>query len=237
MSRAESAIVGLFMGIMCPLSLFVLGWWISASVVIYRLLPLRESDIATAAVIGLGLGIVLDLFCLKTWIPRFYSLDARLTVLVYLFWSAMVVAFFMGLPFGNLALGTLAGVYVGRRQRHAGVGGGAFLESARNIGLFTALVTGLEALPIGVLSLHEQIVVETLQAVTGLDQATLTGPIGLGLVGLGCLLLMVVQFWFARTAAALAFRFGRKAAYLGRRDHEKAQNGAREIGKGRGTQG
>ncbi len=212
MSRAESAIVGLFMGIMCPVSLLVLGWWISASLAIYHLLPLRESDIATAAFIGLGLGIGLDLCCLKAWKPRFYRLDVWLTVPVYLFWSAMAVAFFMGLPLGNLALGTLAGVYVGRRQRHAGVSGGAFLESARSVGLFTAIVTGAEALPIGVLSLREQMVVETLQAVTGLDQIALTGPIGLGLVGLGCLALMVVQFWCTRTAAAFAFGLGRKAA-------------------------
>ncbi|HAL60823.1 MAG TPA: hypothetical protein DCP08_00260 [Chloroflexi bacterium] len=212
MSRAESTIVGLVIGIICPVSLFVLWWWVAAALSIYRVFSISESGIATAAFTGLGLGIVLDILGLKNWITRFYSLDVKLTVLAYLFWSAMAVAFFMGLPFGNIALGTLAGLYVGRKQHHAGASGDLFARSARNISIFTALVTGAEALPIGILALGERIIVAGLRAIVGLDKFVTTDLMGVGLVGVGCLVLMAVQFWCTRTAAALAFRLGKNVA-------------------------
>lgn len=211
MSRAESTIVGLFMGIMCPVSLFVLWWWVAAALGIYRVFSISDSRIATAALTGLGIGIVLDLLRLKNWITRLYSLDLKLTVLAYLFWSAVAVAFFMGLPFGNIALGTLAGLYVGRKQYHAGASENLFAGSARNVSIFTALVTGAEAFPIGVLALGEQSVVASLRAI-GLDQSLTTGLMGVGLIGVVCLALMVVQFWCTKTAAALAFRIGKNVA-------------------------
>ncbi len=208
MSRAESIIIGFVIAVICPLSLFVLWWWVAAALRIYGLFSISEHGIATAAFTGLGLGILLDILGLKNWIARFYSIDMKLTALAYLFWSAMASAFFMGLPLGTIALGTLAGLYVGRKQYHAGASGDLFARSARNVSIFTALVTGAEALPIGVLALGESITLAGLRAI-GLDQSVSTGLTGVGLVGIGCLVLMVVQFWFARTAAALAFRLGR----------------------------
>ena len=199
--------MGLVIGIIFPLSFFVLCWWVAAALTICGLFSIPDSGIAAAALTGLGLGILLDILGLKNWIARFYTLDVRLTMLAYLFWSAASVAFFMGLPFGNIALGTLAGVYIGRKQYHARASRDLFARSARNTSTFTALVTGAEALPIGVLALGEQSVVATLRAI-GLDQSVTTGLIGVGLVGVGCLVLMAVQFWCTRTAAALAFRVG-----------------------------
>jgi len=200
--------IGLFIGIICPVSLFVLCWWVAAALTIYGVVSIPESGIAAAAFAGLGLGILLDILCLKNWITRFYSLDVKLTVLAYLFWSAMAVAFFMGLPLGNIALGTLAGFYLGRKQYHARASRNLFARSARNVSIFTALVTGAEALPIGIMALREQTVVAALRAIVGLDRFVTTGLMGMGLVGTGCLVLMVVQFWCTRTAAALAFRLG-----------------------------
>jgi len=211
MSRAESTIVGLVIGITCPASLFVLWWWVAAALYICHVFSIPESGVPAAAFTGLGIGILLDIFCLKNWITKFYSLDLKLTVLAYLFWSAVAVAFFMGLPFGNIALGTLAGLYIGRKQYHAGASENLFAGSARNVSIFTALVTGAEAFPIGVLALGEQSVVASLRAI-GLDQSLTTGLMGAGLLGVGCLVLMVVQFWCTKTAAALAFRIGKNVA-------------------------
>lgn len=211
MSRAESTIVGLVIAVICPVSLFVLWWWVAAALRIYGGFSISEHGIATAAFTGLGLGVVLDILGLKNWIARFYSLDVKLTALAYLFWSATAVAFFMGLPFGNIALGTLAGLYIGRKQYHAGASGDLFARSARNVSIFTALVTGAEALLIGVLALGESITLAGLRAI-GLDQSAATGLTGVGLVGVGCLVLMAVQFWCTRTAAALAFRLGKSFA-------------------------
>jgi hypothetical protein len=206
MNRAESTVIGFVVGILCPASLFVLLWWSAAALAIYHVLPIPDSGIAVVAFTGLGVGIVLDVLCLKNWIAGFYHASVKLMALAYLFWSAIAVAFFMGLPCGNVVLGTLAGLYVGRKQHHVGASREMFARAARNVSLFTALVTSVEALPIGLLGLHEEIIVEALRAVAGLDQSVVTGPLGVGLVGIGCVVLMIVQFWCTRTATALAFR-------------------------------
>jgi len=208
MSKAESIAVGLVVGILCPLLSFVLCWWSTAALVIYQVLPIPESVITVAAFTGLVVGLVLDALCLRKWIAQFYNAGVRLMVLVYLFCSTIAVAFFMGLPLGNIVLGMLAGVYVGRRQHNAGGSKELFPMTVRKVSVFTAFVTGLEALPIGLLALGEGMVVELLQQIVGLEESVIVGPVGIGLVGLLCVVLMAVQFWCTRTAAWFAFGHG-----------------------------
>lgn len=212
MNRAESTAIGFVVGILCPASLFVFLWWSAAALAIYRVLPIPDSGVAVAAFTGFGIGIVLDVLCLKNWIARFYHVSIKLMALAYLFWSAIAVAFFMGLPCGNVVLGTLAGLYVGRKQHHIGASREMFARAARNVSLFTALVTSAEVLPIGLLGLHEDVIIEALRAIAKLDQSVVTGPLGIGLVGIGCVVLMIVQFCCTRTATALAFRSGKNVA-------------------------
>jgi hypothetical protein len=208
MIKTESIAVGLVVGILCPLLLFILCWWSIAALVIYQILPISESVITVAAFAGLVAGVTLDALYLRKWIAQFYSADIRLMVLVYLLCSAIAVALFMGLPLGNIVLGALAGVYVGRRQHKAGGRREFFPRPARTVSVFTALVTGLEALPIGLLALSEGMVLELLEQIVGLEVSVITGTFGIGLVALLCVVLMVVQFWCTQTAAWLAFSHG-----------------------------
>jgi len=205
-TKTESIAVGLTVGILCPLLLFVLCWWATAALATY--LPIPESWIAVAALTSLAAGIGLDVLYLKKWIHHFYSADVKLLVLVYLFCSAIAAAFCMGLPLGNVVLGTLAGVYVGRRAYHATQSRESFSKTARRVGLFAALVTGAWALLIGLLALDEEMVIDVLQAVVGLARVIIAGPVGMGLVILLCVVLMVVQYWCARAGAWVMFRLG-----------------------------
>jgi len=205
-TKTESIVVSLTVGILCPLLLFVLCWWATAALATY--LPIPERWIAVAALSGLASGIGLDVLYLKKWIPHFYSADVKLLVLVYLFCSAIAAAFCMGLPLGNVVLGTLAGVYVGRRAYHATQSRESFSKTARKVGLFTALVTGAWALWIGLLALDEEMVIELLQGVVGLSRVMIAGPVGVGLVILLCVALMVVQYWCTRIGAWMMFRLG-----------------------------
>ena len=76
----------------------------------------------------------------------------------------------MGIPVGNIVLGTLAGAYIGRREYHAARSGESVSKTIMKASLFTAILTGAEALPIGFLALNEGWVVEEwLQRVTGKD--------------------------------------------------------------------
>jgi hypothetical protein len=206
MSRTESIVVGLVIGIMCPGSLFVLS--VVAGYAVHKLefFAISERGTAAAALAALGAGIIIDLLYLKGWLARFYSVGLWLMVPPYLLWSATIVALLMGLPFGNMALGTLAGAYIGRRQHHLGASRDMLARAARRVGIFTTLITGAGAIPIGVLALNEPGIVQKLQTLTRLDASVITGPIGLGLVGVMCVILMAAQFWLTRTAAAFAFR-------------------------------
>ena len=208
MTKTESIAVGLAVGILCPLLLFVLFWWVTATLSMYHVLRIPESGIAAAAFTGLALGVTLDVLYLKRWILGFYSVDIRAMVLLYLCCSVMAVAFFMGLPVGNIVLGTLAGVYIGRRQYHAARSGESVSKTIRKASLFTALVTGAEALPIGLLALNEDWIVEWLQVSTGMDSWVAIGLLGIGLILLLCAVLMTVQFWCTKTMAWIAFGRG-----------------------------
>jgi hypothetical protein len=208
MTKAESIAVGFSVGILCPLLLFILFWWVAAVLFMYQILPITENGIAVVAFVGLALGIILDVIYLKRWIPHFYRFDLRMMILVYLCCSVIAVALFMGLPIGNLILGALAGVYIGRREHHAAKGREAASIVFRNGSLFTAIVTGVEAFPIGVFALQEDWLIEWLQGIRETDLSVVTGIFSIGVIILLCIVLMIIQFWCTRTMAWIAF--GRK---------------------------
>jgi hypothetical protein len=210
MTKTESVVVGIGLGILCPLLLFVLCWWVTAALTIYHVVPIPESRIALAASAGLAVGLIIDVLYLRRWVSRFYRADVRVMALVYLCCSAIAVASFMGVPVGLLLLGTLAGAYVGRREYHVGGSGESVSKTVRQVSLFTAAVTGAEALLIGFLALNEEWVVEWLRAATGMDSWTATGLLGIGLVVVLCIVLMIVQYWCTKTMAWTAFGRGRR---------------------------
>lgn len=140
MTKIEATLVGFFVGVMCPVSLFIFFWWVTASLVIYNLFPFDDGVIVAAAFTGLGVGILLDLKFLKTWVSDFFNADIRLMLGIYLFWSAIALAFMMGLPLGNIVLGCLAGIYIGRKVRHAAQSHERFAKAAKCVSLFTATV-------------------------------------------------------------------------------------------------
>jgi len=55
MNRLEQIIVRVFISLACAVSLLVVGWWISASLSLFHLLPVSERGIAIATLGGLGL--------------------------------------------------------------------------------------------------------------------------------------------------------------------------------------
>jgi len=210
MKKVESTLIAAFLGIACPFSLFVIGWWTSAALFISHLLPIPEAGIAVSAFAGLTVGVVLDIVALRRWVLRFYALDARFMVLTYLFWSVVALAFFMGLPVGVLALGTCAGVYVGRREHHAGSDERVAAQSARRVGLFAAAVTGTESLMMGLLAAYERFTLAWLLSLVGLKRCAGDPSVGGAVILSSCFVLTAMQYWLTRWAALGAFRLGRK---------------------------
>ena len=188
-----------------------LAWWITASLSIYHILPISDQGIARAALAGLGLGILLDVLCLKSLMARFYDVDWRLAAPIYLFWVMIATASFMGVPLGTFVLGTLAGLYLGRRYRHAGTPMITFTRQATTVSRFVALATGVASLGIGMLALGDAYVRASIQRVVGTSPGAATLLVGVGIVFVLCLVLVALQYKCTRTAATLAFRWGKQA--------------------------
>jgi hypothetical protein len=202
----ERILVALFLSIACPASLFFLCWWIAAAIALYGLWPLPDSWIAVAGFAGLGVGTALDIIFVNKWTLRFYRAKTVFLILIYLFWSAIALAVLMGLPFLNIVLGVLAGLYVGRRHHYLQTAAADFARMARNAGLFTALITGVETLLIGLAALSEDFAAEMLTSLTDLSRSAVTGSAGIAIVILSVIILMIIQFWFTRRTAIFAFK-------------------------------
>jgi len=206
MSRLESIVVGAAIAVACPLLLFVFCWWTTAALQMNRVLPISVDFAIAAAWTGLALGVALDLGSVRRWARGFYAANLKVLVFLYLCLSVIAVAFCMGVPLGNIVLGTIAGLYVGRRHVHARASAETFAKSVRQTSLFAAAVTALESLPIGLLGLGERHITGRIAAMTGLSESLLTGPVGMGAVLVLCGLLFVIQYGCTRLAATVAFR-------------------------------
>lgn len=206
MSRWEKALVGGFIGAAVPFTLMVIGWWGSASLLMAGLLRVTDAQIAAAAWSGLALGLLLDLALLRRWIGAFYRVDLRLLAPIYLFWTAVTTAFFMGMPLGNLLLGTAAGAYAGRRTVNAAIPGADRWRLVGRISLFTAGVTSVAALGIGLLAAREPYTLAPFRRLLGLDQAAATLTVDLAIVVVAVVLLAAIQFWLTRLSAAVTMR-------------------------------
>jgi hypothetical protein len=208
MNRAEKVVINIFITLACPITLFVLLWWSASALAMSGVIKIQEQTIIYSSFLGLGIGILLSILYLKEIRARFYDIGHKFLIPIYLFWSAIALAFSMGTPFGNLLLGTLAGLYSGRRLYYQGSDQWYVRGSANKISLFTASVTGMESLFIGLLGLREQIWVDFLQSTLGLNPVKIVGPIGIGLmVGLA-LCFMLFQYLCTRVAFGIGSKIG-----------------------------
>ncbi|NIM95647.1 MAG: hypothetical protein GTO18_18260 [Anaerolineales bacterium] len=206
MSRVERYLIGIIVGILCPATLFILFWWTSAALLIFGILPLPNEAIVVSSFIGLILGILLDIRYLKSWVDKFYTLDARLLAIFYIFWSAAALGLFMGLPIGNLIWGTLAGVYVGRRGFHAQSEESDLRNNAKYVGILTASLTGIESLVIGLLALQDAFLLETVEAITRTEPGSLSGSTGVIFALIVGFIIAILQFTLTYYTALFAYR-------------------------------
>jgi hypothetical protein len=164
-------------------------------------LEIPEGTIAFVAILGMGIGLLLDYFRLKAWIERIYQIPWRYLIGIYLFLSLIAVAFFMGFPIGNLILGTAAGLYVGRRSFFATPQMREASTVVRASAIFTAAVTSGESFPIGLMALRDDEIRLWLSALSGLEPPAFAGPWASIIIVLLCMLLFAIQFWLTRSAA------------------------------------
>jgi hypothetical protein len=172
--RRESLIVAAFIVILVPVCLFFASWWLSVGIVPERYIPL-------CAFGGLALGAVLDLIFLAKWTARAYLVPLGSLMLLYIFISIVTYAVFMGVPVFNLVPGAVAGIYMGRRLRHAGVGGREAVGAIRRTGIFAAAVIGCAAAVSAFLALRQLSTGAELERMFDLN-FSLTRPMLIGLI-------------------------------------------------------
>jgi len=166
---------------------------------------LPEGAALALLVTSIPAGIVIDICCLRKWTEAFYQAKTALMVSLYLICSLLAIGLFMGVPLGNLALGFLGGLYVGRRHYHGGEEPATFTRASRRVGFFASAVVGMVALPVGILALYagEEGIAISLVESLGLPYSRVAG---VGLVVALCFLLMVMQYLLAWGGARLAYR-------------------------------
>jgi len=187
-----------------PLTFFVLAWWISFE------LSVSERAIPVCAFAGLGVGIVVVILGLRTWVSSFYSAGKILTMPLYLFWSAIALAFFMGLPVGVFMLGLLAGLYIGRKGYHEGKAVTNFKKNVLQVCVFTSIVTGFASLAMGILAIQEADTMQIILMLVGMSRLAATAVGRAVLVAIAVPVLIGLQYWLTGRMAYWGFRLGRE---------------------------
>lgn len=206
LDKREYYIIGTSLALLTPFVVFVLFWWSIAALEIFNILAISENIIAMVAVTGLAIGIVLDIIYLKKWTPKFYEMNRVLSILLYFFCSFMAVAFFMGFPIGNLFLGFLAGVYVGRKWHYLNGDQTTFSSVSKNVSIFSAFVTSIEALLIGLLALHDESVIYSINQTLGYVLFNANKLVDVALILILCGILFWIQFFVTRLGAKISIR-------------------------------
>src|SRR5665647_2695585 len=77
-----------------------------------------ESRAIFYLIVGLVLGLLIDLRFLKGWVRDRYKLPIRFIAAIYVFYNILVYGFFMGFPVFNVFLSYFAGLYFGLSLIH-----------------------------------------------------------------------------------------------------------------------
>jgi hypothetical protein len=192
--RIESAVIGLALGAVPVTSGFLAGWWISVPLV-------PESRIYQFALVGLGLGILVDVLFLRGWVRRAYLLKPWVWRAVYVFYSVGMLGCFMGVPVFNVALAFPAGVFVGRWLVHCGADSARVRRTARDTALFTTSVLGLVCLASASIALASPSTAADLKGMLGFP-FRVTRPMIPGLIVGGGLLLLALNWWLSVRSVA-----------------------------------
>ena len=120
-------------GFMFPILFGLAGWWGSIPFV-------PEKTIIYFALGGFMLGVLVDMVFLRFWTRNALRLPLVWPALVYMFYSAGMLGFFMGVPAFNVVMGPVGGYYMGMRLRANNSQKDEVERTAKLTGLFSALI-------------------------------------------------------------------------------------------------
>ena len=205
MNRKELIIIRFGLGFTIPLIIFVIFWWSISLVNIYNIVTISELYIKVISIIGIFTGIIVDILYLRRISDMIYRINIPFLIVIYLFCSIMTVAFFMGIPIGNLILGIIAGIYIGRRYHNNQRNHLEFKTVLKNVAIFTASVTTFEALSIGILALQEKSSIIAINQFIGREILLTNTFVDFAIIIFLCIVLFIIQYFFTKISSRYAF--------------------------------
>lgn len=202
LNKLESIFIGAIIGPVLPILLFLIGWWSSLNFA-------SNWIVFLFALIGLGIGCIIDIIISRR-IFKAYWWRKSVLAMVYLFYSVCVFGFFMGVPIFNLAVGALAGVFMGRRLLHLGVDKERLQKAAAAFGLFAASIMVLISLASAYFATKD--IRDTALNLRGMLklQFVPTEQMIIALIVAGGIGIVLTQYWISKVFTRWAYRIGNK---------------------------
>lgn len=184
------------LGLIILVSCFCAGWWTA-----YAL----HLDAIVFAIAGALTGILLNRLFLMKLVARLYRLKMWTLVLIMMLYTVGILGFFMGVPVFNVAVGVIAGIYVGRQAKIMQYDNAQFLLRLRRAQLFSFAALLFVCVASAYFALSDPYTAANLEGMFALDFA-ITFPMLIGLIVVGGLLLIGLQYLFTSISARLVFR-------------------------------
>jgi hypothetical protein len=184
MKIIENFLIGAVLSAIFPILGFLAGWWGTFTFMPDRLIFLMASA-------GLLIGIMVDVVFLKRWVGSAYSINLKIWMAVYLFYSIGMLGFFMGVPVFNLLLAVPAGLFIGSKLAHQRADYNEVRRMSRNTCIFTTGVLAAVCVTSAVIAWVDPYTSLNLQGMLGLQfevtRWMLAGVIVVGGIALLCL--------------------------------------------------
>jgi hypothetical protein len=195
----EGLFLAVVIGLVFPILLGLAGWWVS--------IPFApESSIFYYALGGFLLGVLVDMIFLRSWTRNALRMPLIWPVLVYLFYSAGLFGFFMGVPAFNVVLGLVGGYYMGMRLRANNAQKEETDRTTHRTGLFTASVLGLACAVSWLIAFQDAFLEANISGMFALAEPISKSTI-LALAAAAGMGLIVLEYTITRAAVKFA-RFG-----------------------------
>lgn len=191
MERIDKIFSKLILGSIFPLLLGLLA------VIVWFYIDGSESTAVIYLVIGLLLGILIDLKFLTNWVSHRFKLPVWFMAAIYICYNILVYGFFMGFPVFNVFLGLLAGYYFGNRICHKNIHHEMQSKLINQVSLFTGLVMTLICISSGFIALSGVGVGSDIKGMLGLN-FEITKTMILEITLIGGLFLILVEILLTR---------------------------------------
>jgi len=201
MSKAESFFIWLIIGPVIPVLLFLIFWWTSIGLV-------SDQSVFLVGLVGLGIGCFIDIFLLRQKISEAYTWSPRILAAIYIFYSVCVFGFFMGVPVFNIAVGIVAGIFMGRSFKHSGKSKEDFAKGSFRVSVFSAVIMGGICLASAYFATKD--ITDTALNLKGMFKLSFlpTGNMIIALIVFGGLGLIILEYWLTKRAVQWSNRIG-----------------------------